>query len=68
MKKLLLLLMLASLVRGAAPTASFTVNGKTITNGHITVSRNETVCFTSTSTDPDGDNLKYQWTCCFQKE
>lgn len=54
--------MLALTVKAAAPVASFTVDGKTITNGHITVSKNETVCFTSTSTDPDGDSLKYRWT------
>lgn len=54
--------MLASIVKATAPVASFTVDGKTIVDGHITVSRNETVCFTSTSTDADGDSLKYQWT------
>lgn len=60
--KLLSILMLASWAYAAPPSASFTVSNKTIVDGHITVNRNETVCFTSTSTDPDGDSLKYRWT------
>lgn len=62
MKKLLLILMLTFGAMGAGPTATITVDGKTITDGHITVNRGETVCFDGTSsTDADGDSLTYWW-------
>lgn len=61
MRTLFIILILALTVNGASPIASFTVVNKTITDNTITVNRNETVCFTSTSTDSDGDSLKYRW-------
>lgn len=51
--------MLAFGAMGAGPTATITVDGKTITDGYITVNRGETVCFDGTSsTDADGVNYE----------